>query len=102
MILFEHVLVFLFPGNVGPPSTLLATAADRHPWPLLMPDANTVALYTTVAAAAGDMKEGAAGRGAGGAVGRRGGGGIVAAPSATRVAAASHGTTRVAAAGCYS
>ena len=69
MILFEHVLVFLFPDNVGPPSTLLATAAGCHPWPLLMPDANTVA------AAAGDMKEGAAGRGAGGAVGRRGGGG---------------------------
>ena len=70
MILFEHVLVFLFPDNVGPPSTLLATAAGCHPWPLLMPDANTVALYTTVArrggaAARGDMKEGAAGRGAG-------------------------------------
>ena len=43
----------------------------------------------------GDMKEGAADRGAGGAVGRRG---VVAAPSATRVAAASHGTTRAAAA----
>ena len=52
MILFEHIPVFLFPDNVGPPSTLLATAAGCHPWPLLMPDANTVALYTTVVGAA--------------------------------------------------
>jgi hypothetical protein len=49
--LFEHILLYLFPGNVGPPSTLLATAAGCHPWPaLLMPDANTVALYSTAAA----------------------------------------------------